>query len=157
MTLVSFLATNSVCLDVLCNSDTNVNITGTQFTVTTARHWADTLVKPGNQKSYVTDQSSNKEFRVSLLSGSARHTQNSGTSPLQTAHHRTGLSSQQSGNRTSPPSFDLLLSSQFSISTSVTGNVVVSASDYPYSQIYPAPQRHLRDSAEWSRSFLTWC
>ena len=122
---------------------------GTQFTVTIARHWANTLLKPGNQKSYVTDQSSNKEFRVSLLSGSARHTQNGGTPPPHTAQHRTELLSQRPGNRSSPPSFDLL--SLLSISLSVTGDVIVSAA------VYPARQRHLCVSAEWCRSLLTWC
>ena len=105
-------------------------------------------MKPVNQHSYLTDQSSNKQLRVSLPSGTARHTQNSGIPSPQTAQHRTGLLSQRSGYRTSPPSFDSLSSSQLSGSTSVTGNVVVSAAVYPYSQIYPAPQCHLRDSTE---------
>ena len=83
--------------------------------------WADTLLNQGNQQSYVTDQSSSKQFRVSFLSGTARHTQNnvhrcqiastgsllSGTErhaqdnvhhcQTETAQHRTGLLSHRSG------------------------------------------------------------
>ena len=126
----------------------------TQFTVNTAWHWANTLL-PGN-KSHTWRTSRVTKSSVSLLSGTARHSQNSGTPPAQTAQHRTRLLSQRSGNRTSPPSFDLLSLSQLSILMSVNGDVVVSAPVYPYSQIYPAPQRCLSDSAEWSRSSLTW-